>query len=87
MKYLFLILLDAMVIGFYLYTILLPNKEELDEKHRKWFDMADSLFSGLTKMTGNLAKPYKVGANLNLDLGPVILMAILVFVNILFFLR
>lgn len=87
MKYLFLILLDFLIVGFFAYTQLLPHKDKLDPKHRKWFDIGDSIFGALTKMTSNMAKPYPAGPEFKLDLGPLILVAILTFANILFFIR
>lgn len=74
-----MLILDAGLLGLYLYSRLSPIKDKLDAKHRGWYDTADRIFGWATKSLGKGLKPYKLGEGVELDMGQVALFAILVF--------
>lgn len=77
-----MLLVDAALIGMYVYAKLAPHKDKLDAKHRRWYDTADSIFGGLSRSIGKSMKPYKVGEGIFLDMGQLVLFCIIVFVTL-----
>ncbi|MEM0997028.1 MAG: hypothetical protein AAGN35_08115 [Bacteroidota bacterium] len=87
MRYFFILLLLLLMIALVLYLQIRPYRDQLDEKHAKYFGNADRLFGPLLRLTGGWAKPYKIGPNTEVDLGPAILMAILALLALLSLVR
>lgn len=77
-----MLIIDAGLLGLYLYSKLSPIKDKLDSKHRGWYDTADKVFGWATKPLSNSFKPYKLGDGVFMDMGQFILFAILIFATI-----
>lgn len=77
MRFIFLVLVDIMLVALFLYARLLPHKDKLDAKHKRYFDMADKLFGWVLKSMEGSLKPYKVGEDLAINISQVALFALL----------
>ena len=71
-------IVDAGLLGLYLYSKLSPIKDKLDAKHRGWYDIADNIFGWAARPLAKSLKPYKLGEGVYMDMGQFVLFAILV---------
>jgi hypothetical protein len=69
MKYFFILLIDAALLGLYLYSKLSPIKDRLDAKHRGWYNTADGIFGWAARGLAKTFKPYKLGDGVYMDMG------------------
>ena len=82
MRYHFLILTHAAILVLFYRVKVAPYKEQLDEKHKGWFNAVDGIIESATKMLGGSSKPYVLGQNLTWNIGELILLVALLGVSI-----
>jgi hypothetical protein len=82
MRYLFLLLTHAAILALFYRVKVAPYKEQLDEKHKGWFNAVDGVIESVTKMLGGGSKPYVLGQNLTWNIGELILLVALLGVSI-----
>ncbi len=78
MRFLLMFVIDAGLIGLYLYSKLSPIKDKLDAKHRGWYDTADKIFGWAARPLAKSFKPYKLGEGVYMDMGQFVLFAIMI---------
>lgn len=70
------ILINILIVGLFLYSKLLPYKDKLNPKYKKFFDFFNSIFSPLFNFLKNLVKPFQVGMGLSVDMSQIVLLII-----------
>jgi hypothetical protein len=84
MKLLFILILDALVIGLFLYSKLLPHQAILNKKYTSLFNFFNSILTPLMNFIKKNVNPYQVGQGLSVDMSQVILLILFLFLlNIL----
>jgi len=75
------IFLSALIVGLFLYSKLLPYKDNLNEKYKGLFSFINSIFSPLLKGLKTLIKPFQVGQGLSVDMSQIVLLVLLLLIN------
>lgn len=81
MRFIILIATHAAILALFFYVKAAPFKEQLDPKHRGWFDTLDGLIGKATKLLGGNSKPYSMGTGFTWNMGEILLLAILLAVS------
>lgn len=74
MKVLFILILNAFVIGLFLYSKLLPHKANLNSKYNGVFNFFNSVFTPILNFLKKFIKPFQVGQGLSVDMTQVVLL-------------
>lgn len=74
MKSLFIVVLNAFIIGLFLYSKLLPHKANLDSKYNRIFSFFNNVFSPVMIFLNKYIKPFQVGRGLSVDMTQIILL-------------
>lgn len=85
MKVLFILILNAFVIGLFLYSKLLPHKANLNNKYNGVFNFFNSVFTPILFFLKKFIKPFQVGSGLSVDMTQVVLL--ILFLILLNFIR
>jgi hypothetical protein len=82
MRYLLLIATHAAILALFYRIKVAPYKDQLDDKHKGWFNAVNGIIESATKLLGGSSKPYVLGDNLTWNIGELILLAVLLGVSI-----
>ncbi len=85
MKLLIIFILNAFVIGLFLYSKLLPYKANLNNKYNGVFSFFNSVFNPVLNFLKKYIKPFQVGQGLSVDMTQIVLLSI--FLLLLNFIR
>jgi hypothetical protein len=77
MKIILPIILNALIIGLFLYSKLLPYKDKLDNQYKGAFDFFNSVFTPVLNFLKKFVTPFQVGQGLSVDLTQIILLILL----------
>ena len=80
MKVLFLLILNAFVIGLFLYSKLLPHKANLNSKYNGIFNFFNRVFTPILIFLKKFIKPFQVGKGLSVDMTQVVLLILFLFI-------
>lgn len=81
MRYLILILTHLFIFALFFRIKVFPFKEQLDTKHRGWFETIDKIVSPITNLLGGKSKPYQLGPHLSWNVGEAVLLIILLAIS------
>jgi hypothetical protein len=71
------IVLNAFIIGLFLYSKLLPYKDKLNNQYKGVFNFFNSVFTPVFNFLKKFVKPFQVGQGLSVDLTQIILLILL----------
>lgn len=77
MRLLLYILINALIVGLFLYSKLTPYKNRLTGKYLKTFNFFEGIFNPLLNFLKKIAKPAQVGNGIAVDMSQVILLLLL----------
>ena len=68
------IFINILIVGLFLYSKLLPYKDNLNPQYKKIFDFFNNIFSPIFNFLKNIVKPFQVGLGLFVDMSQIILL-------------
>lgn len=71
--------INALIIGLFLYSKLLPYKDRLDGQYKGMFDFFSRIFEPLLNFMRGFIKNAQVGQGLAVDMTQIVLLIILLF--------
>jgi uncharacterized membrane protein len=71
------IVLNAFIIGLFLYSKLLPYKDKLNNQYKGVFDLFNSVFTPVLNFLKKFVKPFQVGQGLAVDMTQIVLLILL----------
>jgi len=74
MKVLFVLILNAFVIGLFLYSKLQPHKANLNSKYKGVFNFFNGVFTPILNFLNKYIKPFQVGQGLSVDMTQIVLL-------------
>ena len=77
MKYAIAAILNLLLLGFFLYSKLLPHKDRLSADYKQLFSITDRIFGPVLRVFKNVARPMQIGTGISLDMAQVLLFALL----------
>ncbi len=84
MRLLLIIFINILVVGLFLYSKLLPYKDQLNKQNRDIFNFFYSIFHFLLNFLKSIFKPYEVGSGLSIDVTQIVLLVLLlILLNVL----
>ena len=81
MKLLFTLLINAFVIGLFLYSKLLPYKDKLNPRYAGIFRFFASVFTPVLNFFKSFIKPFQVGQGLAVDMSQIVLLILLLIIT------
>jgi hypothetical protein len=80
MKLLFVLTINALIIGLFLYSKLLPHQANLNNKYKGVFNFFNGVFTPIFNFFKKYVKPFQVGQGLSVDMTQIILLLLLLLV-------
>lgn len=76
MTQLILLAINIFIIGLFLYSKLLPYKDQLNQEYKSIFNFFNSIFSPIFNFLKTIVKPFQVGTGLSIDMSQIVLLII-----------
>jgi uncharacterized protein YggT (Ycf19 family) len=75
------ILINILIIGLFLFSKLLPYKDNLHNPYKDIFNFFGSVYTPIFNFLKQFINPFQVGQGISVDLTQIVLLLILLFIN------
>ncbi len=84
MRLILIIFINVLVVGLFLYSKLLPYKDQLNKQNRGIFNFFYAIFHAVLNFLKPIFKPFEVGNGLSIDVSQIVLLVLLlILLNVL----